>query len=119
MTTAQITLLADTWGMNGDVGTGWMVAMMIGMVLFWVVVILGIVWLVRDGIGREQRRHGEAPPAREETPLAILDRSFAEGAVSVEDYRTRREILGTRTTERNGAAEEEPLTGARPEGASR
>ena len=93
MNIAQTIPLTDTWGMHGDVGTGWMVAMMIGMVLFWAVVILGIVWLVRDGIGRSQR-------PREETPLAILDRRFAEGALSLDDYRERRDVLTGATAPR-------------------
>ena len=46
--------------------------MMIGMGLFWVAVILGFTWLVRDWTDHRQR-----PP--EETPLTILDRRFAEG----------------------------------------
>ena len=78
--------LADSWGMHGDVGAGWMVVMMIGMVVFWAAVIFGIVWLVRDGIGRSQQ-------PREQTPLAILDRRFAEGALSLDEYRERRDAL--------------------------
>ena len=60
--------------------------MMIGMGLFWVAVILGIVWFVRDGVDRRQR-----PP--QETALTILDRSFAEGAFSINDYHQRRHFL--------------------------
>ena len=60
--------------------------MMIGMGLFWLAVILGFVWLVRDGI--EHR-----PQPAQETALSILDRRFAEGAVSLDDYRQRRDIL--------------------------
>jgi hypothetical protein len=60
--------------------------MMIGMGLFWVAVILGIVWLVRDGAD-----HGQRPP--QETALTTLDRSFAEGAFSIDDYHERRTVL--------------------------
>ena len=60
--------------------------MMIGMGLFWLAVILGVVWLVRDGIERRQQ-----PP--QEAALSILDRRFAEGAVSLDEYRQRRDIL--------------------------
>ncbi len=77
---------ADAWGMHGDVGAGWWVVMMIGMALFWGAVILGIVWLVRDGLeGRQRSGH--------ETPLAILDRRFAEGALSADEYHERRNVL--------------------------
>ena len=78
-------LLGDTWTMHGA-SAGWMSAMMIGMVLFWGAVILGIVWLVRDGAA------GRNPPAGE-SALAILDRRFAEGAVSADDYQLRRDVL--------------------------
>ena len=60
--------------------------MMIGMALFWGAIILGLVWLVRDGPRRRQ-----AGP--EETALTILDRRFAEGALSLEDYHQRRSVL--------------------------
>src|SRR5215213_9314839 len=93
MNIAQIIPLADTWGMHGDVGAGWMIAMMAVMVLFWGAIIFGVVWLIRDGIGRGQRPREEAPLAREETPLAILDRRFAEGALSLDEYRERRDAL--------------------------
>jgi putative membrane protein len=78
-------LLGDTWSMHGA-GAGWMSAMMIGMVLSWGALILGIVWLIRDGVARRSQ------PASE-SALAILDRRFAEGAVSADDYQLRRDAL--------------------------
>lgn len=60
--------------------------MMIGMGFFWIAVVLGIVWLVRDSGGRLQQ-------APRETALAILDRRFAEGSVSLDEYRQRRDVL--------------------------
>ena len=60
--------------------------MMIGMGLFWLAIILAVVWLVRDGI--EHR-----PQPAQETALSILDRRFAEGAASLNEYRQRRDIL--------------------------
>jgi uncharacterized membrane protein len=61
--------------------------MMIGMGLFWLAIILGFVWLVRDGAGRRQ----QDPPA--DNVLTILDRRFAEGAISPDDYKRRRDVL--------------------------
>lgn len=100
MNFALIVPLADTWGMHGDdVGTGWMIVMMAFMVLFWAAVILGIVWLVRGASGG-WRWGGE----RKETPSEVLERRFAEGAISVEDYRQRREVIEKRASPNQGAA---------------
>ncbi len=83
-------LLADSsWDMQGDVDTGWMIVMVIAMVLFWGGIILGIVWLVRGAAGGGWHWGGE----RKETPTEILERRFAEGAISVEDYHQRREVI--------------------------
>ena len=59
--------------------------MMIGMGL-WLAVIIGFVWLVRDGVERQQQ-----PP--KETALTILERRCAEGAVSLEEYQQRHDVL--------------------------
>lgn len=45
--------------------------MMIGMGLFWLAIILGVVWLVRDSRERPQQE------ASSENALTILDRRFA------------------------------------------
>lgn len=87
-------LLADTWGMHdNDVGTGWMVVMMLGMVLFWGLVIIGSVWVLRDVVGRGH--HGTGGD-----PAVILDRRLAEGEISVKEYEQRKKILAAspRTT---------------------
>jgi putative membrane protein len=88
---ASLSLLvfADTWGMHdNDIGTGWMIVMMLGMVVFWGLVIVGIVWLLREAIGRgHQATSGD--------PLGILDRRLAEGQISVEEYEQRRRVLGS------------------------
>jgi putative membrane protein len=81
-------LIADTWGMHdNDIGTGWWMVMMLGMALFWGLVILGVIWLVRE-VG-STRRHGGGP----DDPLAILDRRLAEGTITVKEYEQRRKIL--------------------------
>jgi putative membrane protein len=74
---------------DGDVGTGWMIVMMLGMALFWGLVVVGVVWLMREAIGRPHDGPGE-------DPAAILDRRLAEGRLSVEDYEQRKRTLGTR-----------------------
>jgi putative membrane protein len=93
-------LLADSWDMHGDVSTGWMIVMMVAMVLIWAGIILGIVWLVRGASGGGWHWGGD----RKETPSEILERRFAEGAISVEDYQQRREVIagGTRDDQAAG-----------------
>lgn len=86
--------LADTWGMHGDVGSGWWFVMVVAMVVFWGAVIIGGAWLLR---GAFESRQGP----RSESPKDILERRFAEGTISVEDYRERKELLG------HGAAQAE------------
>ena len=109
--------LGDTWGMHGDVGWGWMSVMMVGMVLFWGAVIFGIFWLIRGTSGSGSA--GGAAPVSRETPVEILERRFAEGAISAEDYRERRQVLLNGGGEPNGAPADEPLTASGSEGASR
>ena len=60
--------------------------MMLGMGLFWIALIVGLIWLVRDA---------DEPPLQppKETALTILDRRFAEGAVSPDEYQQRRDVL--------------------------
>ena len=90
MNIAQAIPLADAWGMHGDVGAGWMVLMMVLMVLFWGAIIFGVVWLIR-GVAR-----GGSPPGKHvsrESPVEILERRFADGEITAEDYRARRDVL--------------------------
>jgi uncharacterized membrane protein len=69
-------------------GGGWWIAHLIFMLLIAALIILAIVWLVRSLSAGPGRRHGEP------TALEVLDRRFAEGAISVEEYNERRRILG-------------------------
>lgn len=78
--------IADTWSMHGDIGTGWWIVMVLGMVVFWGAVIVVGAWLLRGAT--------ERGPARGESPRDILERRFAEGAISADEYRERRDILG-------------------------
>jgi putative membrane protein len=85
--------VADTWT-HGGWGWGWMSAMMVMMVLFWGAVIAGIVWLIR---GATWGRSVPDRPVSKESPAEVLDRRFAEGDISEEDYRARREVLEGRS----------------------
>jgi putative membrane protein len=87
LTTALLTVPADAWGWHhDDVGIGWWIVMMLGMVVFWGAVIAFVVWLLRGGLG-------SAPPPHREEPLELLRRRLADGSISVEEYERRRTLL--------------------------
>jgi hypothetical protein len=54
------------------------------------------------------------PGSRSETPTDVLERRLAEGEISVEEYRERREILAHGTVTHNGAHKDEALTAPSP-----
>lgn len=89
MTISTVLLLAQNdWGDGHmDWGGGWWIVMVLGMVIFWGLVIVGIVWLVRELSGSHRHAHHE-PDA-----LAVLDRRLADGSISPDEYRERRAIL--------------------------
>lgn len=88
-TIADVVLLAENgdWG-HMDFDGGWWIVMGIGMILFWGLVIFGIVWLVRELSDRPRRTDPAGPD-----PTQILDRRLAEGEISVEEYEERRRTL--------------------------
>jgi len=67
-------------------GGGWWLVMAVGMAIFWGLVLVGLVWLVRELMGRRGFR-------LRQDPLELLDRRLAEGTISPADYHERREIL--------------------------
>jgi putative membrane protein len=68
---------------DGD-GPGWGIVF---VPLFWLLVIVGVVLLLRG-------RGGGAPWAgRRDTAIDVLERRFAEGELSLEQYRERRAVL--------------------------
>ena len=84
------------WNHGGWGGADWML-MGFGMLVFWGLVVAGIVWAVRRAAGSAARRDGvpldkPAPPAR---PSArdILDERYARGELSDDEYRQRRDLL--------------------------
>ena len=74
------------WGRGA--GGGWWIGHLIFMLLVAALLILAIVWLVRN------LSAGPGGHRREPTALELLDRRFAEGAISVDEYNERRRILG-------------------------
>ena len=85
--TSALFLLADGFDMHGDFGAGWWIVMMLGMIVFWGLIIAAVVWLVRA------LSHSRSAHAGLETPSALLDRRFASGEISADEYRERKTVL--------------------------
>ena len=73
---------------DGGWGAGGWVLMSVLMLIFWPVVIGGIVWLARG------TRGPSGPPA--DRARKILDERFASGEIAEDDYRHRRDALNGR-----------------------
>ena len=67
------------WNYGWGMGFGWLF-----MVVFWILVILGIVYLVRLIIGSEKRG------ANEESALNILKKRYAKGEISKEEFEEKK-----------------------------
>ena len=105
--------LADSWGMHGgDMGAGWLLVMVPLMALF----MGGMMWMMMRGMGGGSSPESSMPsetPGTRESPLEILERRFAEGEISIEEYRARREVLVTGSAQPDHDHDEQPMT-ARP-----
>ncbi len=77
------------WGVGSWIGMG------LGMVVFWGLIIVGIVALLRwTAQGRPAPGGPGAPPeGTSATALQTLDERLARGEITVEDYQRTREIL--------------------------
>ncbi len=87
--------LADGFDMHGDFGTGWWIAMLVAMILVWGLIIAAVVWVVLELA--QGRRTGNAGA---ESAIALLDRRFAAGEISAQEYRDRRAVLGGQPPDR-------------------
>jgi len=78
--------------------SGWGYAgIAIGMVLFWALIIVGIIALVRFTTGATQTRAIPQPPhySEYESPEQLLAGRFARGEIDETEYRHRLEVLRT------------------------
>ena len=75
-------------GMMG--GWGWGLFMPVFGILFWVLVIWGVVALVR-GVG--QPGSSDSPSSRLDSALDILKRRYARGEISKEEYQEKKRDL--------------------------
>jgi putative membrane protein len=73
------------WGNHmANWGAGWWILMALLMVLFWGLVIAGVLSLLRPSAGGHHVRH---------SPIEVLDHRLAGGEISPEEYRQRRATL--------------------------
>jgi putative membrane protein len=75
-------------------GMGWWgyAGMGIGMVLFWALIIAGIVVLIRINT-TTQRSQSTAPPPQALSPEQILSARYAHGEINETEYRERMAVL--------------------------
>jgi putative membrane protein len=100
--------LADSWGMHdGDIGAGWLIVMVPLMLLM----MGGMMWMMMRGMGGGSAPSGSSGTT--ESPVDILERRFAEGEISIEEYRARREALLDGTAEPSADDDEQLLTAPR------
>lgn len=76
-------------GCLGGMGWGWLA--MIGILLFWVAVVLLVVYAIR-GFGQGARTTASGGPAADGA-LAVLRERYARGEINREEYEERRRAL--------------------------
>jgi len=83
------------WWMHGYGYGGWGIAMMVVMMLFWLLILLGIIFFVWFLVESARRAAGGHPAAPHETPLQILQKRYARGEITREQYQEmKRELEG-------------------------
>jgi len=70
------------WNYGWGMGFGW-----IFMVLFWILIILGIVFLIKSIAGRPKVER------KEETAVDILKKRYAKGEMSKEEFEDKKKDL--------------------------
>ena len=106
MSTQTITL-ADSWGMHGS--GGWWILGAVVMMAF----MGAMMWMMMRGMGGDSSRDSSTPPdtaAGRESPMETLQRRFAEGEISIEEYHARREALVDGNAQPSADDGEEQLT---------
>lgn len=98
MNTAQVLLVADTWGTQG----GWWIAMCVVMMVCMAAMMFG---MARVRTASEYRR--PAPWERFMT-REILDRRFAEGTISLEEYEQQSQQFAAHDPRQTDLADPQP-----------
>lgn len=79
--------------MFGNYGMGYGPGMALFMFFFWFLVILGIIMLIRALLGSGPKREGRESPG--ESAEEILNKRYARGEISEEEFRKMKEHLRT------------------------
>jgi putative membrane protein len=78
-------------------GHGWGMGFGVGFfpLLFWILVIVGIIFLVRGFAPKSDRDYYPTPPASkpDETPRTILEKRYAKGEIDDETFRRMKKEL--------------------------
>lgn len=77
------------WWNHGAGAGGWIV-MTLGMVVFWSILVFGVVAIFRGT--RDAGSASGRTPRRD--PMEILDERFARGEIDADEYHSRRQVLG-------------------------
>jgi putative membrane protein len=64
---------------------------MVAIFAFWILVVMGALWLARTTTDRRVQRAGSQT---RETPLEILQRRYASGDIGRDEYEQKRRDLG-------------------------
>lgn len=82
-------ILADGFGYGHMTGVGWWGW---GMMLFWIVVVVALVYSFTRSIQPQRSQDLDAQPSPQD-PFAVLADRYARGEIDSAEYRTRRETL--------------------------
>jgi putative membrane protein len=83
------------WGMHMMWGS-WGIGMMLMMFLFWAALIAALVFFIRWLVTADNRGHQAGAGHRAESALDILQKRYARGEISKEEFKDMRKVLQER-----------------------
>jgi len=93
--------------MHGGGGGWWIVGAGVMMLMMG-----GMMWMMMRGMGGGSSSAPSESRGTTDSPVEVLERRFAEGAISIEEYQARRDALVNGGSGSNGTRKDEPLTAA-------
>lgn len=87
-------MMGYTWPMTGGWGGGWGLGMGIAGLIIWILIIVGIIWLVRAlAGGRHWNRHCCDMPPETDSATKILKERYAKGDIDKKEYEEKMQDL--------------------------